>query len=416
MKRLFLLMTAVGLCVNLTAFAVNAGELDILVGKLVDKGILTPIEADIIKDETKQQVAAELTAGKSYAVPSWAQKLKVKQDFRLRHQWEEKDSDTEGRNRTRIRYRLGLQSQIANNVKLDAGLATGGSDPRSTNETLEDTFETPDIRLDYAFVTWQPHAIKGLTIVGGKHKRKPFFWLPTDMLWDSDVNPNGFALNYQKDLTKTTTFFGNTAYWIVDHRDQDDPDPSLFMVQGGLKAKGEKLDATGAVAYQDFKGVKGRAAQMFTGGTNTTSGGVIVNDYDVVSVGAEFGVMNLFGGLPFMADERIAVFGEWVSNGDPSDADDGYSVGVKFGHRKVKNPGNWQFKYQHVELETDAFVDFLPDSDRYGGDTNVESDEFAFKYALKKNVIFGLDYYISDTETGSSDEEHLLQTDLLLKF
>ena len=90
--------------------------------------------------------------------------------------------------------------------------------------------------------------------------------------------------------------------------------------------------------------------------------------------------------------------------------------GKAFGHKKVKKPGNWQFKYQHIELERDGFVDFLPDSDRLGGDTNVESDEFVFKYAMKKNVILGLDYYISDNESGASDEEHLVQADLLLKF
>ena len=418
MKKLFVLTLTLMLSVALTVTPSQAGELDVLVEKLVDKGVLTPIEADIIKDETKQQVAAEVTAGKSYAVPSWVQKLKIKQDFRLRHQWERKNSDDEGRNRTRIRYRLGLQSKIAKNVSLAAGLATGGSDSRSTNETLEDAFDTPDIRLDYAYAEWTPEAIDGLTLVGGKHKRKPFLWLPTDMLWDSDVNPEGFAANYQTDLSDDVAFFGNAAYWLVDHIDQNDPDPSVVVLQGGLSGKGEKLDAKGAVAYHNFKGLKGRAAVPNTGGTNTTGGGVITNDYNTVSLGAEVGVKKLFGGLPFNADERIAVFGEWVKNNDVTTAtgDSGYAVGVKFGHKKVKKPGNWQFKYQHVELERDAFVDFTPDSDRLGGDTNVESEEFAFKYAMKKNVIFGLDYYISDTETGTSDEEHLLQADLLLKF
>lgn len=414
-NKLRLLLLSMTFVVCLAGVSV-AGELDVLLNKLVDKGVLTPIEADIVKDETKQQVAAELDGGKSYAVPSWVQKLKIKQDFRLRHQWERKNSDDEGRNRTRVRYRLGLESKVAKGVSLAAGLATGGTDARSTNETLEDAFETPDIRLDYAYLEWTPNAINGLTIAGGKHKRKPYLWLPTDMLWDGDVNPNGLALNYQTELVDNIALWSNAAWWVVDHRDQDDPDPSVGVFQLGLSGKSGMLDAKGAVTYHDFSGLKGRAAQTGSGGTNSTSGGVISNDFDTVSLGAEVGFKELLGGLPFSIDERIAVFGEWVTNNEADSAEDGYAIGVKFGKKKAKKPGDWQFKYQHVELESDAFVDFLPDSDRLGGDTNIESDEFAFKYVVKPNVLFGLDYYISDVETGTSDEEHLVQADVLLKF
>ena len=60
--------------------------MDVLLEKLVDKGILTPTEASIIKDETKQQVSKELVEQRSYALPEWVQKIKIKGDLRVRYQ------------------------------------------------------------------------------------------------------------------------------------------------------------------------------------------------------------------------------------------------------------------------------------------------------------------------------------------
>jgi len=65
----------------------------------------------------------------------------------------------------------------------------------------------------------------------------------------------------------------------------------------------------------------------------------------------------------------VAVFGQYVK----SDADvdsKGWLVGVKFGHKKVKELGQWQVKYNYRRLKKDAWPDFLLDSDSYGGATD----------------------------------------------
>ncbi|MFT5169494.1 MAG: hypothetical protein ACI9E5_001292 [Candidatus Omnitrophota bacterium] len=414
MNRIMKVMLMLSLCFGFSTVMAQASEIEILVNKLVDKGILSPIEADIIKDETKQAVVAEVSEGKSYAIPAWVQNVKIKQDLRLRHQWEKKKSDAEGRNRSRIRYRLGLETKVADGITAGIGLATGGTDHRSTNETLEDTFESPDIRLDYAYGEWKVN--NQLKVVGGKHKRKAYLWTPTDLLWDSDVNPNGVAFNFKQGLSDTVSGWVNGSYWIVDHRDQDDPDPSMVTAQVGLTHKGDKTDAKLAGTYYDFHGLEGRANQTNGSGTNTTDANGIKYDFDILSASAELGVKELFGGLPLSIDQRVAIFGEYVHNTEADSQNDGWAIGVKLGSKKVKKPGTWQLKYIHANLETDAFVDFLPDSDRYGGNTNVQSDEVALKYAIKKNVVFGLDYYNSDRNTGISDKEQVVQADLQLKF
>jgi hypothetical protein len=62
-------------------------------------------------------------------------------------------------------------------------------------------------------------------------------------------------------------------------------------------------------------------------------------------------------------------------------------------------------------------VDWLPDSDFYGGKTGVKGSEFEFTIGLYKNVTFGFDYYISQPIDNSANMDmSLLQADLVIKF
>ncbi|MCA9401696.1 MAG: putative porin, partial [Candidatus Omnitrophica bacterium] len=173
----------------------RAGEIDLLLDKLVEKGVLSSVEASIIADETKQEVSKDVATGKSYAVPEWVQKMKFKGDIRIRHQYERRHNDSEPRNRGRVRLRFGVEADVIEKVKVGFGLATGGTDPRSTNQTFQNTFDSPDIRLDYAYAQYAP--IQEVTVVAGKFPRKDYLWAPTDLLWDGDINPEGGSIAYQ---------------------------------------------------------------------------------------------------------------------------------------------------------------------------------------------------------------------------
>jgi len=405
------------LAISLIMIAVSpiyAGEVEILINKLVEKRVLTPVEAQIILDETKKQVSEELAQQKSYAVPSWAQKIKFKGDIRLRHQYERRENDTEGRNRGRVRYRLAMEAAIAETLKAGAGLASGSSDPRSTNQTLQNTFDTPDIRLDLAYIEYSP--MSNVDIVAGKFKRKNYLWAPTDLLWDGDINPEGASAHAEYSLTNAVDSFFNTGIWILDDNDQvDRPDPYLTYVQGGLTYKDDKFDGKAAVIHYGFQSVQGLALDNDSG-TNTAEGGVLKYDYDSVGVSLEAGVRKLFGGLPLKIDDRIAVFYDFIHNVDAEENENGWAIGTKFGHKKIKGKGQWQAKYIYADLKQDAFIDAFPDSDRYGGATGVKSHEAALNYGLMKNVTLGLDYYYSKRTSTTENPEHLMQADMLVKF
>jgi len=392
----------------------RAGEIDILLDVLVEEGVLSPIKAQIVRDETQRRVAQEISEGKSSSLPKWVQNMKVKQDLRVRHQYERRNNDTEGRNRGRVRYRLGLETKVTGDIKAAAGLATGSADPRSTNQTFQNVFDTPDIRLDYAYGEYTPNS--NMSIAVGKHKRKKYLWAPTDLLWDGDINPEGVSANFRQELSYNTEAWINTGVWLLDDNDQvDRPDPFMNFVQGGLLFKEDKVDAKLAGIYYGFHGVKGLALDN-SAGSNTTTGSVLQYDYDSLGASLEAGVKKLFGGLPLGIDNRIALFGDFIHNVDATDDENGWAVGVKFGDKKAKKPGQWQAKYIYASLGRDAFLDTFPDSDRYGGATDVRSHEFAINYAWKKGVIFGVDYYNSERIKFSNNNEQIVQADVQLKF
>ncbi|MBN1869308.1 MAG: putative porin [Candidatus Omnitrophica bacterium] len=395
----------------------QAGEMDVLLEKLVEKGVLTQMEANVIKQETKEQVSRDLADMQSYSVPEWVQRIKMKGDMRLRYQYEKTETSATSRSRGRTRFRLGLETRPTKQFKVGAGLASGGTDPRSTNVTWENTFERPDIRLDYAYAQYEPAA--WVKMVGGKFLFPDYFWQTTDMLFDTDINPYGGSVHLEHQLIPDVDGFVNAGSWILDEISASKrADPFMGYIQGGVQHKGDKFDAKIAGTYFSFNGVKGYDLDNELNTNTQVSGadGVLKYDYDAGGISAEFGVKGLFGGLPKSIDERIALFGDYIHNPDPDEQNNGWAAGLVFGNEKIAEKGQWQMKYQYVTLGKDAFPDTFPDSDRYGGRTDVRGHEVIWTLGLAKNVTFGVDYYTVDRIKAASNPETIVQGDLVLKF
>ncbi|MDP8264178.1 MAG: putative porin [Candidatus Aceula lacicola] len=426
MKKYFLAFFVGVLALGVCAPSSSAGEIDVLVDKLVQKGILNPVEAQIILDETKQEVSTEVAENKSYALPTWVQKMKLKGDLRARYQYESKANDKGQakyhRNRGRYRFRLGVTTDVADQVEVGFGLATGGTDPRSTNQTMGESFETPDIRLDYAYGKYSP--LSNVDIYLGRMKRKPVLWQTDDLLWDGDINPDGIAVAATHALNSDIDGFLNAGVFPMFQYDSsaeknEAADPAMYYAQVGLGSKlTDKISLKGAVAYYGFTGIEGKAFGD-SAGTNTGHSTGLVYNYNSINPTVELKISNPFEGIDLPLNiGAISFFGNYIYNPDPSDNNIGYLAGLKFGDSKIKNPGSWQMKYQYRHLETDAWLDIFPDSDAYGGETNVAGHEVAWSYAWKKNVILGLDYYNMHPIEGSSSNntQHLIQADILFKF
>jgi len=418
-RKIILVLVGLAVSILLLPFSSQAGEIDILVQKLVDKGVLSQGEAQQILTETKEEVRAQLAKGDMDTLPAWIRNMKLKGDFRLRYQYDDKDKDSvSGRNRGRIRYRLGIETDINDQVKVAAGLASGSSDPRSTNQTFQDTFSTKGINLDYAYVKYA--AQPWLTLFGGKMIGKDILWEPTDLLWDGDITPEGGAAVLSKSVDNMD-FFANLGFFPIDESSSASDEPYMGYIQPGVQIKlNDNTSLKGAVTAYTVQSAEYDIDN--SAGTNTLVGSNHKYDYDAISPAFELGFSEPLGGVvPY-----FSLFGEYVKAFDPDDEDEGFAAGIKFGDKKVSSPGQWQIKYIYRYLERDAWLDALPDSDAYDGDTNVKGHEIQWTYGLSKNITFGLDYYymqpiktlsgISDHSLGSGNEQHVIQADLVFKF
>ncbi|MEW6170609.1 MAG: putative porin [Candidatus Omnitrophota bacterium] len=428
-------LTAILLC-NFATLSLGihysyAGEIDILLQKLVEKGVLTAGEAQQIKTETKEQVKKEITQGKSSSLPEWVQNIKFKGDFRLRYQYDyakhlpgNTQTPRNGQHRGRIRLRVGMDTKINEKLKVGVGIATGTTtDPRSTNITLGGSFSKKSIILDYAYAEYV--AFNWLTLLGGKFKNP--LWEPGDLIWDTDITPEGFTALFTHKLTPSTTLFATGGVMLLGEAAADESDPSMYVVQAGVVQSlfGESISLKGALSYHEFSGLKGKTLTA-SSGTNTlrpaAAGGGLQFDYEnltpVLEIGFKEPLKKIGVNLPY-----LAFFAEFVKNLEKSVKvrDSGWMAGVKFGAEKVAKLGDWQFKYNYSKLGRDAILDILPDSDRYGGRTGIKGHEAMFDFGLAKNIWLGIDYYYNEYLKGNfgfgnTRPYHVLQVDWNMKW
>ncbi|MFC1841330.1 putative porin [Thermodesulfobacteriota bacterium] len=397
---------------------VRAGEMDILIDKLVEKEILTRAEATVLLEEMRKESEKEKEEIKTAAagavkdkidVPNWAKNTTLKGDVRVRYQAQDTDNDGKpSRGRGRMRVRAGIESKVNDKWTAGIGMASGGDDPRSNNQTFDDTFDTKSWNLDYAYANYSPNT--AVSIIAGKMKNP--LYKTKDLIWDSDINPEGVALKLNSKLSDNVKFFGTAAYFLMEEFSSSKKDPAFFALQPGIDLKiSDSVSLKLAGAYYMFSNVKGSDLSVHTGGTNSTDvSGNWRYEYDSLALDAELGI-NFGGAIPYGA-----LFTQYIAS-DADSEDTGWMAGFKIGDKKIKNTGDWQFKFNYRELEQDAWLDFWPDSDFYNGETGVKGSEFEFVIGLSKNVTFGLDYYRAEPIMGNTDrEQSVLQVDLIVKF
>ncbi len=343
----------------------------------------------------------------------WAENIKWSGDLRYRHESIDDDTATTKRNRNRIRARLKMEAKINDEWDATLRLATGSSDsPTSTNQTLgdsgSDSFSSKEIWLDWAYADYHPKSMPGLNVLLGK-MANPFYKVgKNQLIFDGDLSPEGGAAIYAWNLNDSTSAkLTGGAYWIRER--STDADTSIFGIQGLLKHKlSRDSHILGGVSYYDFGNIQGKNLSGISSRGNTTSGGLYVNDYDILEGFGEYGFK--VGKMP------VAVFGNYVQNISASTSEDtAWFIGAKY--NKAKKPGSWEISYNYRNVEKDAVVGGLCDSDFIGGGTDGKGHVLGFKYQLAKNVQFGLNYFMNEKNASSTkDDYRLLQADIVFKF
>ncbi|MBF0532081.1 MAG: putative porin [Candidatus Omnitrophica bacterium] len=430
-RKLFMIMGMAGfLAFGLILRGAQASEMDILLQKLVEKNVLTAGEAQQIATETKEEVRKQNAKGTNEMIPSWVQTVKLKGDFRARYQMDKAQHSNIERSRGRIRLRLGVEAKANDKLLVGVGLATGLSDgstdaSRSTNATLEKGFSKKPIALDYAYATYTPFSWASVT--AGKMKNP--LWEPMDMVWDTDINPEGFAVQLTKTINPQLDVFATGADFILKEISTEDNDPNMAILQAGFKyAVTDFISVKSAISYYSTSNVKG-VLMDGTAGTNTTATLAGSTDtglkygYDAIFPVTEISFKDPLKAVPYLNQVNIpylAFFGEYITNPQviTKKNQTGHMFGVKFGTEKPANFGEWKLTYNFTKLEKDAVLDILPDSDRYGGKTGINSHEAILEFALSKNTGLSFDYYRGKKLAPeiSAAEAQVYQLDWNVKF
>lgn len=354
--------------------------------------------------------AAAKAPVKAEEMPAWLKGLKFAGDLQLRGESIDYDGDTRDVTHGRFRLRFGVEKQVTDEMLAGLRLASGSSsDPTSTNQSFTDDFSKKDVWIDLAYALYKPAAIKDLTVGGGKLKN-PF--ISTDMVWDTDVNPEGAFANYAWQAADSLKPFVTAGGFLVDDN-ADTADANMAAAQAGWNwTVREGVVWTMAAAYYDWMNVE--EPGNFYGGKargNTASGGRLT--------AGDFDVLNFTNVVAFNACGRpVRVFADYAKNlGDEAPAPDSgedtaYGAGVVVGGTKEK--GDWQADYAWKRIEPNAVVGGFADATF--GFADRKGHVLGLSYALHKNVVARIAGYFTEPVEGSEPETTTVQADLTFRM
>jgi hypothetical protein len=333
---------------------------------------------------------------------SWVDRVDFKGDVRLRHESIDED-DEEDRKRMRFRTRFGFSADVMEDVDFVLRLATGGGNPVSTNQSFDSGFSTKDIGVDQAYIKWT--ATDELTVFAGKMPNPMFTAGKVPLVWDSDLNLEGFAATYSSGM-----FFGTAGGFSAEERSSSD-DSLLYAVQAGLKtsiADGAKLTAgVGYFGYTDTIGNEpfydGRSK-----GNSVDVEGNYLYDYENLEVFAQLDTK--------LGEWPLQIYAHFTQNNEVNEEDSAYAFGAKIG--SAKKQGTQQFSWTYQDVEADAVIGTFNDSDFGGGGTDSDGHLIKYKYMLRDKISLGATLMINQVDRfqGVEHDYNRLQLDVEFKF
>lgn len=465
-----------------------------------------------IREELKQEVM-ETAKAENWAAPNrfpeWVNRIKFDGDLRVREEFDLMDSSndpfvinyqdlnsgapynvgladtnqvlpplvntTEDRNLMRLRARLGMAAQINDDMTVNLRLATGNTvNPVSTNQTLGNNFNRLTFQLERAFITYKP--VDGLSLYAG---RMPSIFRTSELVWDEDLNFDGFGATYQEKSGVVRPFVSvgaysvqNTAFDFPSTRSvkSSSRDRWLLALQVGEDTKiADDVSLSAAAAYYHFTNMRGepssscfaptaefacdsddsRPAFMQYGNTlfglrNLELDNADDPQFQYFGLASRFRIASVNTRLDWTMPNQMHLLWDFeyaynfgfdkseirrlgpVNNyGYTSDAsaaspyeggNKAWLTQLQVGHLDVAEYGKWQMRGGYRRLESDALVDAYTDSDFHLGGTNAKGFFLAGALGFTHNAWVSAQYFGATEVSGQSFAVDVLQFDLHARF
>ncbi|WP_025809128.1 putative porin [Pseudomonas chlororaphis] len=377
----------------------------------------------------------------------------------------------------RLRARLGMKAQVAENWTAGIRIGTGSdNNPVSTTQTLGGGFGKKDIWLDQGYLTWK--ATDDLTLTGGRIAN-PFF--STDMLYSTDLNFDGVAAIFNHKLNRDWGLFGTVGAFPVEYTndtstsngfDKEESDNKwLYGAQIGANwAINSNHRLKGALAYYRFDDIEGQrsgACEPWAGAPGCDSDGsrvafmqkgnsvFLLRDItpnplnpaatpqpQFVGLASEFNLLDL--NLVWDADlpenfklrsqanyihnlgydegeMRKRSEGQIVnnldSNGELESGANAWMVQFTLGNSlELAKQGDWNLFAGYKYIQPDALPDGFNDSSFHLGGTNAKGYFLGGNYGLAKNVFATGRWLSSEAVYGAPFDIDVLQLEINTRF
>ncbi len=366
---------------------------------------LEDAQAQTKKTSEEAQVTADRTAD---VVAQEKSRLSFGGDLRYRNETFDVEYVERNRNRDRVRARLNASYRVNDTLTGVIGIATGGPDPRSSNQTLTDQNSRKDFELDLAYVTWAPGA--AWRVHAGKQR---YSWQRSGSLFfDGDVNPEGIAVNYSKG-----NFFAGAFYDWLSERALSFSNPTtgtntdtvMFGAQVGYRIPlSDSVRLTLAGTYFDLDGVQG--FNPFFGGSSfgntTTTSPAVCNRALAANVAcslSDFDIAQIFADLTATVGGRpLRFFADYAKNLEAEEnpvagekLDTALAAGLSYG-AAGSTAGTWEFGVVWQKIEKDALFGQLVDSDF--GDGNTDASGFVLRggYTVARNWTINATLFLNE--------------------
>ena len=338
-------------------------------------------------------VPAATAAGSAGATSQMARsggvldRVKVYGDFRFRHETNTNlAGDSPEHNRQRIRFRIGGDYDVSERLSFGARLSTGSrTDPNSPHQTLGEGFHRFDINLDRAFFHYRPSWAPGSWLKAGKFAH-PFWRNPVygDLLWDSDVQPEGGAAGHRwSDLggfERVDLVVGE--YVLVEQEFADEA--SVFVAQlaaHGRARRGWKPSV--ALGYYRYTDLTPDGATTIL--TDNAGNATVDNDSDgeADAFASRFELIHPMVSLSYDGWRLPLNFAaEYIHNTDATGGRDrAWLLGASLG--ALGDPGSWRLFYSWAVVEQDSLLSAFA-----GDDLLLQTNH--------RSHIWGIDYRVSE--------------------
>jgi len=425
---------------------------DSLINKLEQKGILSAEEAKDLRAESAQSetnMINQMPASK-WKLADSIKSIGLYGDVRFRYEFRGVDNtigaspDTYYRERMRYAVRLGLRGDLVDDVSYGIRLETSNN-PRSPWDTFGNNTTggsvTPSdknssgIYLGQAFLNWHPESWYEMTV-----GRMPMPLYTTPMMWDSDINPEGFFEKFKYTIGNVDLFadFGQFDYQDPSSGNRYfSSDVFLLAWQAGATVRLPKdmsfKFAPMVYTYTGSGSVASGLGQTFVGQGNAVGANVGIpggsgqaayneegiNSLLILEIPAEFNFKipktwlgdlqgRFFGDFAynFQGDDRAtsaynANPGAFPGRSGPASGHDyAYQVGFGIGsagpvygptqgvvYGSTSKKGTWEARAYWQHIEQYAVDVNLIDSDFFEGRANLQGVYCSFAYSITDAII-----------------------------